>query len=546
MKKFFSLLGKNRKFFLLTLLVGIVYSAIGVAIPMISGQLITSVVADSTNRIVLLSTFLLISFFQVCFTELDEYMGNTLKIRQKKQMRKNAFRAFSSHDTAKREDISTFVSYVNNDIPSIAEQYFLGTIDIIKCTSIILFSALSLLYIHWVLALVIVGVSLLIVVLPNTMRKKGGIARKSYSGMLANYNTTLQSVLNGLQIVKAYRCQKYVTASVDSADDGIGRSESVLLKRQLIVQGITTSLQVAKTVFILLIGINLISKNEIDIGSLVAAIQLAEVISAPIEVLAYLRHGRNEVLPILDQYNSMIEVKSNSKDDRTECTETLRQLTVDHISCRVEDLTILTDVCADFIAGGKYLITGESGSGKSTLLRLISQIGDLPYEGHILYNQHEIRNISYDAYYEKVCPVFQEPYLFYATLKDNICVGRPISDDIYFDVIKKLNLEYLLNRYHNQELTPEIMETLSGGERQRIALARAMVGRPSVYLLDEVTSSLDQGNAELVEQSLLKESAMVLHICHKPNPALLPQYDRIYELSNGVLHPKAGPEAVIS
>ena len=226
------------------------------------------------------------------------------------------------------------MSFVNNDIPSVAEQYFLGTIDIMKCTSIILFSALSLLYIHWVLALVIVSVSLLIVILPNSMRRKGGAARKSYSGMLAKYNTILQSILDGLRLVKAYRCQKYAAESVDSADDGMERSEKVLLKHQLIVQGMTTLLQVAKTVLILLIGIGLIARNKIDIGSLVAAIQLAEVISAPIEVLAYLRHGRNEVLPILEQYKSMVEVKPENKDIRAECAETFVQLSVDHISYR--------------------------------------------------------------------------------------------------------------------------------------------------------------------------------------------------------------------
>ena len=535
MKKTLSLLDKNKRFFLLTLLVGIVYSAISVAIPTISGRLITSVVADSANRTRLLCIFLLISLFQLCFAELDEYMGNTLKIRQKKQMRRNAFHAFSAQDSAKREDISAFVSFVNNDIPSVAEQYVLGTIDMIKCMSILAFSALSLLYIHWVLALVIV--SLLIVALPNTMRKRGGAARKRYSGALANYNTTLRSILDGLRLVKAYRCRKYAAESVDSADDGIARSEMTLLKYQLVTQGITTALQVAKTVLILLIGLYLISKKEIDVGSLVAVIQLAEVISAPIEVLAYLRHGRNEVLPILAQYQSMIGRKPEGDDRRTACAGALEQLAVDHLSYRAEELAILKDVCARFTAGRKYLITGESGSGKSTLLRLIAQIGDLQYGGRILYNGHEIRTIPYGAYYESICPVFQEPYLFYATLEDNICVGRPIPRDIYLDVIRKLNLEYLLDRYHGQELTPERMETLSGGERQRVALARAMVGRPSVYLLDEVTSALDQANAELVERLLLEEPSMVLHICHKPNPALRDRYDGIYELSDGVLTP---------
>ena len=254
---------------------------------------------------------------------------------------------------------------------------------------------------------------------------------------------------------------------------------------------------VIAAILILLIGLYLISKKEIDVGSLVAVIQLAEVISAPIEVLAYLRHGRNEVLPILAQYQSMIGRKPEGDDRRTACAGALEQLAVDHLSYRAEELAILKDVCARFTAGRKYLITGESGSGKSTLLRLIAQIGDLQYGGRILYNGHEIRTIPYGAYYESICPVFQEPYLFYATLEDNICVGRPIPRDIYLDVIRKLNLEYLLDRYHGQELTPERMETLSGGERQRVALARAMVGRPSVYLLDEVTSALDQANAEL-------------------------------------------------
>lgn len=81
------------------------------------------------------------------------------------------------------------MSFVNNDIPSVAEQYVLGTIDMIKCMSILAFSALSLLYIHWVLALVIVGVSLLIVALPNTMRKE---AERPESAIQACWQTTIR------------------------------------------------------------------------------------------------------------------------------------------------------------------------------------------------------------------------------------------------------------------------------------------------------------------------------------------------------------------
>ena len=68
-----------------------------------------------------------------------------------------------------------------------------------------------------------------------------------------------------------------------------------------------------------------------------------------------------------------------------------------------------------------------------------------------------------------------------------------------------------------------------------MALARAMAGRPAAYLLDEVTSALDQSNSELVESLLLQEDAMVIHVCHKPNEALLPLYHGQFVMDGGVL-----------
>lgn len=535
MKRFMCLLEKNKLSFLLTLFVGIFYSAVGVAIPLISGKLITTVVSDSTDYMIVLAVFMGASLLQICLAVLDEYMGTTLKIKQKNQMRGNAVGAFLANDNAKREEIAGITSFINNDIPSIVEQYFLGTIDIIKCTGIILFSALSLLYIHWMLALVIIGVSIMIVMLPNTMRKQGGEARKLYSGALANYNTVLQSVLNGLRLIKAYCCQKYTINSLDNADEKIVKREITLLKRQLIVRSVTAFLQVSKTAVILILGIALVGKKVIDIGSLVAVIQLAAVISSPIEVLAYLRHSRNEVLPLLTRYEGMIKANPSVYGTQINQPGDLERLSLAHVSYQIGEIMILKDLSADFVAGGKYLVTGESGSGKSTLLRLIARIGDMQYRGSIYCDRHEIRSIAYNSYYEKICPVFQEPYLFYATLRDNICLGRPISETIYDDVIKKLNLEYLIERYHEQEITPEIMENLSGGERQRVSLARAMVGQPAAYLLDEVTSALDHDNAEMVERLILSEPAMVVHICHKPNPDLISQYDARYELVDGRL-----------
>ena len=524
----------NRVYFSLTLLVGIIFSGISVLTPTVSGDMITAFTEDSSVGSRFLILYLFVGLCQIVFSLLDAYMGMQFQLRQKQMMRSNVFRTFSRKDSAGREKISSFVSYVNNDIPTLAEQYFSGTIDIIKCVFILFFSAVSMLSVHWALALIVFAVSGLMILCPKTMRKKGGEARAAYSETLGKYNTSLQSFLDGLRIVKSYGYYNRANEIQEDANGQIAKKERVLIRCQMNVQSMTSFLQVGKTLLILIVGVVLISMGQMEIGGLITVVQLAQMIAAPAEVLAYMIHARNEVLPILDQYEEMTgeDVVDSGKTSLSDKVETIA---INDVTYAVDELQILQGVTATFEAGKNYLISGESGSGKSTLMRLISQIGDLNYTGSITYNGENLRDVSPETYYQRVCPVFQEPYLFHATLEENILLGRSISKDTYASVIKKLNLEYLIERYQGQEITPEIIEQISGGERQRVALARAMVGNPEVYLLDEVTSALDASNSEAIEEMLLREDAMVIHICHKSNPKLLSLYNDKFIMSDGSL-----------
>lgn len=534
MKKLSNNLAKNRGYFWLTLLVGIIFSGISVLTPTVSGDMITAFTENIAESKRFLILYLITGICQIIFAILDEYMVKQFQLRQKQMMRSNVFRTFTRRDSAGREKISSFVSYVNNDIPTLVEQYFSGTIDIIKCVLILIFSAISMLSVHWALALIVFAASGLIILCPKTMRKKGGEARAAYSEILGKYNTSLQSFLDGLRIVKSYGYYNRANEIQENVNGEIAKKERVLIRCQMNVQSMTSFLQVGKTLFILIVGVVLISMGQMEIGGLITVVQLAQMIAAPAEVLAYMIHARNEVLPILDQYEEM------NADEVSDCGTSplsgkVENITVSDVAYAVDELRILDGVTATFEAGKNYLISGESGSGKSTLMRLISQIGDLSYTGSISCNGENLQEVSAATYYQRVCPVFQEPYLFYATLEENILLGRSISKDTYADVIKKLNLEYLIERYRGQEITPEIMEQISGGERQRVALARAMVGKPEVYLLDEVTSALDTSNSEAIEEMLLHEDAMIIHICHKSNPKLLSLYHGKFTMSGGQL-----------
>lgn len=533
MKDLLNNLGENLGYFVLTLIIGIIFSGIGVLTPTISGKMITAFSSDAANSTRYIVLFLISSAAQIVFSQLDSYAGMQLRIKQKQLMRKNAFAAFLKNSCTDNEKNASFVSFINNDIPAVMEQYYIGTIDIIKCVFILVFSAVSLFSIHPLLAMVVFTSSGLIVLCPKILQNQTGTARQEYSQTMSRYNTCLQSFISGFQIIKSYGYYGRANKLQEQENQSVSQKEQRLALYKLGVQSITAFLQMSKTVVIITVGVLLIATGRMAAGELVAVVQIEQLIAAPAEVLAFMIHSRNEVIPLLKKYQVLI-CSADRHNTETPKLDT-NTISLTNVSCHTGSLQILKDVNVCFENSKKYLICGESGSGKSTLMELIAQVSDLNYNGIISYDGTDIKNISPDFYYRFVTPVFQQPYLFHATLEENILLGRDIPKEIYIETIEKLNLGYLLNRYKCQEITPQIIEQLSGGEKQRVAIARAMVAKPKVYLLDEITSALDRENSITVEKLLLKENATVIHICHKANDELLTMYDKKFVMEKGYI-----------
>lgn len=534
MKRLWHHLRGSRPLFLCTLLVGLAFSLNSVILPHVSGGLVDRVMAAPALHPGLFVPFLAVSLFQLTLSTGNTYLVNRLTRRQKQLLRQRAFDGFSRSERYGREETAALTSFINNDVPSLAEQYFLGVIDIANCAGLVIFSSASLLAVHWLLAFIVIGVSLMMVVVPGLLRKKSGEARQAYSQQLARYNASLQSFLGGLFVLKAYRYRDRASALLEEENQAASKAEAGIFRWHLTVCGASAFLQIAKDALILGTGAALVYRGAIQIGDLVATLQLAAIIGAPIELLSYLLHRWNEVQPLRERLEELT-AEAPVRGEARRCREPFSQLEAEGLSYQTGGVEILRSVSAVFCAGEKYIISGESGSGKSTLLRLLSQVGDKGYTGSIRLNGTDARALPPEDFYQMICPVFQEPYLFRASLRENILLGRTVSEEAYRSIVEKLHLGYLLERYGGEELTPEAVEQLSGGEMQRVALARAMAGRPAAYLLDEVTSALDQSNSELVESLLLQEDAMVIHVCHKPNEALLPLYHGQFVMDGGVL-----------
>ena len=185
--------------------------------------------------------------------------------------------------------------------------------------------------------------------------------------------------------------------------------------------------------------------------------------------------------------------------------------------------------------GEKVAIIGRIGSGKTTLERLIMGLYK-PTEGHVRIDDTDIEQLHHVDIRRNIGCVPQDSQLFYGTIRDNITLGRPLSDDR--DVLDAANRAgvTVFTQQDPAGLERQVGEggmLLSGGQRQAVTIARALVGRPPVLLLDEPTSAMDNRSEMHIKQQLaqLKKTETLVLITHKTS--MLDVVDRIIVLEKG-------------
>ena len=198
-----------------------------------------------------------------------------------------------------------------------------------------------------------------------------------------------------------------------------------------------------------------------------------------------------------------------------------------------EGQEVLHELSYCFRVGKHYAIVGKSGCGKSTLLSLL--LGYYPdYGGSIFYDGAELRELSRECLGSTAAYVSQDTFLFQDTIWNNIT--------LYEEKYTRQDVESALEQAGLSEFAaslPEGLSTmagengrnLSGGEKQRLSLARALLRRNKVLLLDEFTANLDRETAEKIEEKIMElEECLVIAVTHRLEPGAVSRYDGILDL----------------
>ena len=291
----------------------------------------------------------------------------------------------------------------------------------------------------------------------------------------------------------------------------------------------------------LCLGALAVARGLLSIGGLVAFLSLQLLLVWPINALGWILAVGQEAATAAERIYEVFDYRPEIVDRAAEPVTLARaegRLRFDGVGFRYPDgdSAVLHDVWLEIEPGETMALVGATGSGKTTLVSLVPRLYDVT-EGRITLDGHDLRNLRLDSLRRVVAVGFEEPILFSASVRENLLLGVPDASDAEIATA----LEVAEARFVHElpwGLDTRIGEqglSLSGGQRQRLALARAVLSRPRVLVLDDPLSALDVHTEALVEEALARvlRDTTGLVVVHRPSTLALA--DRVALLEDGTI-----------
>ncbi|WP_074594394.1 ABC transporter ATP-binding protein [Bacillus cereus] len=300
------------------------------------------------------------------------------------------------------------------------------------------------------------------------------------------------------------------------------------------------SLKWGTSLIVLAIGSYKVYVGSMSIGALVIIFQLSLQLADAIKGIydAIFRSMRS----IVSIDNLRGEYKRNSHQEELENNTSLLG---DKIRISLEDVSYkyfnnknysIRNLSMEIPPGKKIALVGSSGSGKSTIISLLLKF-DALNSGEIKADNLSIMKIKSNTWFQNIGVVFQEPYLFSDTIRNNILLGSIVSSERLDEIIKVVCLDDYIRQLPEgyETVIGERGLTLSGGQRQRLALARALIRNPYILILDEATSALDMNTEEKIMKNIdnIRKGKTTIVVAHRLST--IENSDLIYVLENGSL-----------
>lgn len=445
----------------------------------------------------------------------------------KEMLKKKSFEFYRSNS-------AKYISLLSNDIKMIEEDY-LNTMFLVF-ENLILFvgSLISLFLLNYEITIILIVITSLTMVIPKIFEKKLSDKKEFYSEKLEKFTIGIKDIFTGFEVIKAFSVEEKINNEYRKLNFNV--EESKYKFEMLSSLANTVSLFTGSSMFmgIVIVGTYLCIKGNITLGTMLACIQLTNNVTNPIfNSIAYI----NIIKSMKSIKEKILSIYSEDEEDKKEYISKDsfdREMEIKNLSFYYEDMNyVLKNINFNIEKNKKYAIVGMSGCGKSTLMKILSK-QLVNYEGEVKLDGFSLEDLRTEDICNMMAIIHQNVFLFDDTIKNNITLFNNYDDK---DVSNCMNISGLKKfREKLDMVVGEGGNLLSGGEKQRISIARALITKTPILMLDEATASLDSKTSYEIENTILDiKDKTVIIITHKLNESILKKYDGIIVLKDGCL-----------
>ena len=446
------------------------------------------------------------------------------------RLTQKSLRSFSKEGTA------LYVSALTNDCTSIENNYLAATFTLIELLFCFLGALIMMLYYSPVMLVLAVALSFLPVAVSMTAGNRLTEQEKEISKKNERFVSIVNELLSGFPVIKSFRAETQASRLFSQRNEQAEEAKKNKRRTEQLISLLANDAGIIAQMGIFLAGAWLaISGKGVTAGVVIVFVQLMNYILNPISQVPLLWSNRKAAIALMEKLSDAL-----SENVREEGREKLNGFSE---KIEVKDLTygyepespVLKDLDVQFDAGKSYAIVGGSGNGKSTLLNLLMGSSS-NYQGEICIDGVSIKNIESESLYQLMTSVQQNVFVFNDTIRNNVTMFHEFPDKEVTLALERSGLSEFIEKRGEEFVCGENGANLSGGERQRISIARALLRKSPILLVDEATAALDAATARSVSFSILNLVGMTrIVVTHRLEEAILRRYDKILVMKNGTI-----------
>lgn len=444
------------------------------------------------------------------------------------ELTKKSISSFSHEDTGR------YLSMLSQDVVEVEGYYLVSLFAIIERAVCLVAALILMLCYSPLLTAVSVGFAMLPLLAAFATGNRLAESARALSDRNEQFVGEVKDWLSGFSVVKSFKAEGEAIKSFEGVNALRERAGRDARRTSGTINMLALGASTAAEFGVYLAGAFFAQKGMgITAGMITAFVYITFKFNKAITELPMYWGLMKSAYKLIDKLASLLQENVRSEGGEI-LTGLEKGICVENLSYAYEKgKPVLQSVSQNFEAGKSYAIVGASGSGKSTLLSLLMG-SSAEYEGEILFDGKELRQVQSDSLYELMTMVQQNVFIFDDTIRNNITMFREFSDEQVENVIRQSGLAELVAAKGLNYVCGENGSGLSGGERQRISIARALLRGAPVMLMDEATAALDAVTAYEITSAVLDIDAFTrIVVTHRLEEALLRKYHEILVMKNG-------------